>query len=110
MNFRLRRSLRGWPKLFVEAWEVDQHGRNQIAGYGIIAIPFKEGFHELEIVCWRPLPSFTEKMIGSYPELEYKDILLASQSRHGFKTQSTGKVRIEVSVVLKDFNIHGISM
>ena len=34
------KSVRGWPKLIVEVWQVDNHGRNSIAGYGMIGLPF----------------------------------------------------------------------
>lgn len=94
----------------IEVWEVDSHGRNKLAGYGVISIPFRQGLHEIDMVCWRPKPNLGEKLIGAYPELEYRDLLLASQNRHGFKTESTGKIRVEVSVVLKDFDLHGITV
>ena len=28
------KSIRGWPRLFVEVWQVDNTKRNSIAGYG----------------------------------------------------------------------------
>ena len=35
------KSVRGWPKLLVEAWEVDNEGRNSLAGYGVTTIPIQ---------------------------------------------------------------------
>ena len=34
------KSLRGWPKFFVEVWSADSEGRYSIAGYGIGVVPF----------------------------------------------------------------------
>ena len=48
LNFSTK-SVRGWPKLLVEVWEVDMHGRNSIAGYGILGFPFDSGNYKLEI-------------------------------------------------------------
>ena len=61
------RSIKGWPKLVLEAWEVDEYGRNKIGGYGILNIPFKNGTYTLEACCWRPKPSFQEKLIAPTP-------------------------------------------
>lgn len=43
------KSVRGWPKLLVEVWEIDLNGRNSIAGYGLITIPFEAGEYSLDI-------------------------------------------------------------
>jgi hypothetical protein len=39
LNFSAK-SVRGWPKLILEVWEVDAKGRNCIAGYGTTVMPF----------------------------------------------------------------------
>jgi len=104
------KSIKGWPKLLVEAWEVDQHGRNRIAGYGVINIPFHQGTYKLEAACWRPEASYTDKIIGAYPELEFRDILLASQSRVGMPADSTGRIVVQASVVITGFELHGVSL
>lgn len=96
--------------MLVEVWEVDEHQRNKIAGYGVLNIPFRNGFYKLDIMCWRPKASFFDKMIGSHPELQYPDLLVSSQQRDKLVARSTGKVRVEFSVVLKDFNLHGMKM
>lgn len=94
----------------IEAWEVDNHGRNKIAGYTLLNIPLQSGTHKIESYCWRPKPSYSEKIIGALPELEYKDMLLASQSRAGFATETTGSIVTEVNVVLVGFEMHGVKM
>lgn len=37
------KSVRGWPKLLVEVWEVDDEGRNSLAGYGVTTLPIETG-------------------------------------------------------------------
>jgi len=74
----------------VEVWGVDSDGRNSIAGYGILGIPMQAGDYSLSLGCWRPRATFSDRMIGSYPELVYKDILVSSDSRFAFKGESTG--------------------
>jgi len=104
------KSIRGWPKLLLEVWQVDTAGRNSLSGYGQMTIPFEPGEYHQEIVCWRPKAGLWDRMIGAYPELLYKDVIISSNSRLGFKTESTGKIIVEISVVLKDFMNHGVKM
>ncbi|KRX04378.1 hypothetical protein PPERSA_05639 [Pseudocohnilembus persalinus] len=108
-------SVRGWPKIFVEVWELDdQHlfssGRNSIAGYGMIGIPIQPGSYKLEIPCWRPRADFYDKITGTYPELVHKDILISSDSRFGLRTESSGDVIIEIQVITKDFELQGVKI
>ena len=106
------RSVRGWPKLLVEVWGI-QHGRDSLAGYGIGTLPCHQGQYEIKIPCWRPMSS-TSKMqgtlLGIYPELESKDLLLSTWDRFGLETESTGTVNVQVGVLLKDFNLHGVDL
>jgi len=34
--------------------------------------------------------------------------LLANESKFGFKAESTGKIFIELSIITKDFHLHGV--
>eukprot|EP01017_Pseudomicrothorax_dubius_P022368 TRINITY_DN2419_c0_g1_i1.p1 TRINITY_DN2419_c0_g1~~TRINITY_DN2419_c0_g1_i1.p1 ORF type:complete len:179 (-),score=26.83 TRINITY_DN2419_c0_g1_i1:144-680(-) len=101
------RGIRGWPKLLVEAWEVDMDGRHKVAGYGQMTMPTKGGDYKLNIHCWRPAPSFSDRLLGTHPELENKDILVSNNSRFPLRTESTGIIQLEISILLKDFDLHG---
>ena len=48
------KSIRGWPKIMIEAWIVDDQGRNSLAGYGIQTLPVAAGEYKLSVPCWRP--------------------------------------------------------
>ena len=79
----ISRAIRGWPKMLIEVWQEDYDGRNTIAGYGLLSFPISPGEFKLDINCWRPKGGFVEKVLGTYPELQYKDILMCSKSRYG---------------------------
>ena len=104
------KSVRGWPKLLLEVWQVDLAGRNSISGYGQLLIPSEPGEYKLDCVCWRPKAGLWDKMIGAHPELLYKDVIVSSSSRFGFRTESTGRVTVELSIVVKDFMNHGVKL
>lgn len=47
-------SVAQWPFIFFEVWSQDEHGRNDIAGYGQCQVPSAPGYYEdLDIVIWR---------------------------------------------------------
>jgi len=35
--------MRGWPRVLVEVWKVDEDGRHNIYGYGTMVVPFANG-------------------------------------------------------------------
>jgi hypothetical protein len=49
-------------------------------------------------------------MLGIRPELEFKDMLFSSTERYSQPTQSSGTVEIDVGIILKDFNLHGVTL
>ena len=40
-------NIRGWPKLMIEVWKVDNYGRHNIFGYGILSIPMATGQYNM---------------------------------------------------------------
>lgn len=102
------KSLRGWPRVIIEVWVVDSSKKSTIGGYGVVAIPTQSGFHKIKVDCWRPISTTGDKLLGTYPELEFKDVLISSQSRYGLVTETTGTVTLELDVILKDFQLHGV--
>ena len=49
-------------------------------------------------------------MLGIRPELEFKDMLFSSTERYGQPTESAGTVEVDVGIILKDFNLHGVTL
>ncbi len=42
--------------------------------------------------------------------MKFKDQIMSSTERFGFETLTTGTVEIDVGVIIKDFNLHGVSL
>lgn len=105
-------TITGWPRLYIEVWTVDMHGRHSIAGYGNITFPLAPGDYDLEVLTWRPEGSTYEKamsfFLGANPELVYKDMVLSGNDRFGMQTISAGRVELRVGIIVKDFNLHGV--
>ena len=108
-------SMRGWPKIVVEVWEVSDEGKYMIAGYGTGTVPCSPGAHDVEIKWWRPKDktwygSLVENLLGIRAELGSKEMLLSSNERNGFETETTGSVIVELGVIAKDFELYGVKL
>lgn len=109
------KAIRGWPKFRLEVWQADREGRYSIAGYGVGVVPFEPGQHQMKVHCWAPKPQglfkrLASELLGIKPELKFKDMAMSGAERFGFEVETTGTVEIEVGVILKDFNIHGVTL
>ena len=114
LHFKCK-AMRGWPKFYVEVWQADTQGRYSIAGYGVGVVPFEPGQHKMEIKCWAPKPTgyfkqLASDLLGIKPELKFKDMLMSGAERFGFEADTTGTVEIDVGVIIKDFNLHGVTL
>ncbi|CAM9570631.1 unnamed protein product, partial [Hapterophycus canaliculatus] len=48
------KSIQGWPRLMLQVWQLDTHGRNVLRGYGFRHLPSTPGFSQASVPCWRP--------------------------------------------------------
>ena len=105
------RSVRGWPKLLIEVWGVSEE-RESIAGYGVITLPNHPGQYTQTIQCWKPKNSikYNEDLLGINPELEFRDVLLSTIERYLIEGSSTGTVEIEIGIISKSFDLHGVNI
>ena len=67
------------------------------------------------VKCWIPKPQgflkqLASDLLGIKPELKFRDIVMSGAERFGFETETTGTVEIEIGVILKDFNLHGVTL
>ncbi|XP_067933595.1 tectonic-like complex member MKS1 [Watersipora subatra] len=105
--------IKSWPKIFFEICSLDSWSRFRPEGYCAVTIPNTPGEHSVELNTWRPVgPSVVSNLrrffIGGAPELEdlsYVYIPSTFQgshlSRFGFKTESSGSLKIKLSVMLQ---------
>lgn len=89
-------------------WKVDEDGRHNIYGYGTIVMPFANGEYKLEIPCWRPMGTWYDRFVGSNAELQHPGILASSLNRYGLRTFAGCKVVMEVNIIGRNFNLHGV--
>lgn len=107
------RSISGWPRLFVEVWQIDDDGKTSLAGYGTNTIPVKSGYSKFAISCWRPTESLSvnlgETFLGNVPEYFDKSVVYSTAPKFNVTTVSTGQIIVEIEAILKDFILHGIN-
>lgn len=100
-------SVRGWPKLKVEVYELDTYDRTDLAGYGFTYIPPQPGHHRLDVVISRPAGTATEEFNGSFlggrAHYLQPSVITSPASRQGHHTISRGVVHLDLHVVVKDF-------
>lgn len=109
-------SMEGWPRLILQVWSLDSYGRSMLAGYGLTYLPTNPGDHELEINCWKPTngtirEKLEEFFLGNTPSCLLDEAVIfgkAWENRSRLTTVSSGKVKLNVNVVLRFFNDHNV--
>ncbi|GLD92561.1 hypothetical protein PINS_up001120 [Pythium insidiosum] len=103
-------SFQGWPKLLVQVWRVDTHMKASVVGYGFAHLPFQAGNHRLTVPVWRPMGSSKEEaeavLLGNTPELVSEDVVFntAWAERCRLRTVASGRVQIDVGILVRHFN------
>ena len=62
----------------------------------------------LEVPCWRPMGTWYDRFIGANSELQYPDIVASSLSKYGLRTTSGCLLFVEVDIIARNFQLHGI--
>ena len=109
-------SMLEWPRIIVQVWTLDSYGRSILAGYGFTHLPTNPGEHELEINCWKPTNgSIREKLeeffLSRTPSCLLDEAVIfgkAWENRSQLTTVSSGKVKLNVNVVLRFFDQHNV--
>ncbi|KAF1315098.1 B9 domain-containing protein 2, partial [Globisporangium splendens] len=109
-------SFQGWPKLLFQVWQIDTHMKSSVAGYGFIHLPFSPGEHHLSVALWRPIGSAKEELearfLGHTPELVTDEVVFNSAwaERCRLQTIATGKVHLQVGILLRNFEMLAMEM
>jgi B9 domain-containing protein 2 len=108
-------SIREWPRIIVQVWTLDSYGHSLLAGYGFTHLPTNPGQHKLEINCWKPNGTIRERLeeffLGRTPPCLLDEAVIfgkAWENRSQLTTVSSGKVKLDVNVVLRFFHEHNI--
>ena len=86
--------------------------RNDLVGYGFCHLPTSPGTHTIDVATWRPAGSFRDSVaqyyLGGGHQLRNPDLLIASSDRHRLTTTAAGRVHLQLSVVLRNFEKYGV--
>jgi hypothetical protein len=107
------------PKLLLQVNSVDSFNRHRIEGYCFLNIPIKTGFYQYDIPCYKPrednyMKVFSFFLGGSRKIPDLKEIARTSSknesnidsalNRYGIYTEYSGKVCLNLNVVLQSKN------
>lgn len=109
-------SMLEWPRIIVQVWTLDSYGRSMLSGYGFTHLPTNPGEHELTINCWKPTngtirEKLEEFFLGKTPSRLLDEAVIfgqASENRSLLTTVSSGKVKLNMTVVLRFFHDHNV--
>lgn len=111
----LTKGLQGWPRLEFQVWGVDWLGKCNISAYGFMSVPTRPGYHELTCSTWRPVGDFRRRIIDYVTGyrmhlVDPSDIISNGLNRHVIQSMSMGTIKVELTVVLKDFGQYGVDI
>lgn len=111
----LAKGLQGWPRLELQVYGVDWLGKCNISAYGYLNLPSRPGYHELACYTWRPVGDFRRRLIDSITGyrmhlVDPSDIISNGSNRNVLQSESMGTVRVNVTMVLKDFQEYGVDI
>lgn len=104
-------TMQGWPRILLQTWRIDASSKANVVGYGFIHVPMAPGSHTLEVSMWRPIGTFKTELVatcfGDTIELISDEILYdtAWTERSGLKTIATGKVKLRLDIILRNFDL-----
>ena len=92
----------GWPRMLLSVWHLDDDGRLELQGYGVLHVPCTPGSYEVSCPTWRPAGTPSQEMaaafVGGVPHLKSTSVLYTDQQhRKNIATVSSGTVRDEPS-------------
>lgn len=107
------KSLHGWPKMWLQAWALDEAGDALLCGYGVANVPCEPGLHEIEVHLWQPEGDMLERaglvLLGRGPRLVHEDAIHSPSSRYRLGATSAGTVKLNLGIIAKEFDRFGIA-
>lgn len=109
------RGIQGWPRLELQVWGVDWLGKCNISAYGFMNIPTQPGHYRLVCSTWRPVGDFRRRLVDYITGyrlhlVDPSDAISNGLNRHVIQSVSTGTVRVDLNVVLRDFDKYGVDI
>uniref|UniRef100_A0A1I8I2H3 B9 domain-containing protein 2 n=1 Tax=Macrostomum lignano TaxID=282301 RepID=A0A1I8I2H3_9PLAT len=117
--------VRAWTHTFIgngpdiyfkksQVFHYDWAGRSSLVGYGFAHVPSQPGLHKIDCVTWRPTGSFMDevssKFVGGGIQLKRPDLVYELHDRRNVHSTAGGKVHLELSVILRNFDKFGVEL
>jgi B9 domain-containing protein 2 len=115
-------SVQGWPKIAMQIWSLDGHGRQDLQGYGVCFVPLPALQDVvIEVPTWKPTywhPSgmvrwyrqFRQMFMGGNPVLRNDTIVHSNDDRYRLNTTSGGTVTLRLNVITRNAALVGLKM
>jgi len=107
-------NMKGWPRIILQVWNLDNYGRTNLVGYGFSYLPMTAGMQVIEVKCWRPRGTMGEEIrsffLGTSVHLARDSLIFdeAWENRHRLVTVSTGTVSINIATIVRHFDHHAV--
>ena len=104
----------GMPRITLQVYKLDLHGRRIMCGYGFTHIPVTCGAHTMEVDIWRPSGTFEQELsasfIGDVPALASPAPIYdnAWKERSRIISRGSGKVRLELFIMTRFYESHSM--
>ena len=93
-------------------WHQDSYDRTELYGYGFCHVPTSPGIHTIECPTWRPTGTTREQIsqvfLGGGPQLKNPDLIYSGAERFNLRTIAMGKVKIQLGIIMRNFDKYGI--
>ncbi|KAJ3321936.1 B9 domain-containing protein 2 [Blyttiomyces sp. JEL0837] len=111
-----------WTFVAGDEWnlvEGDEAGQTQVdlpedPRYTVWSHPIVPGTHVLECVTWKPAGTLMDQVwaffLGATPQLRNLELVHNPSDRFRLQTIAMGKVHLEVSVLVRNFENYGVSL
>ncbi|XP_076475237.1 tectonic-3 [Bombus vancouverensis nearcticus] len=104
-------TLQNSPKLLLQIFHRDTHGRVLFGSYGVCNIPLSPGLHSIKCHTWKPIGNWKDrlrdKFLGITLQLKSPSVLVNSLDRFELLTESMGTVKIELHIIARHFEKYG---
>ncbi|XP_043803197.1 B9 domain-containing protein 2 [Apis laboriosa] len=104
-------TIQNSPKILLQIFHRDTHGRILFGSYGICNIPLSPGLHSIKCHTWKPIGNWKDrlrdKFLGISLQLKSPNILVNSLDRFELLTESMGTIKIELYILTRNFEKYG---
>ncbi|KAJ3395872.1 B9 domain-containing protein 1 [Lobulomyces angularis] len=102
----------GWPQVVICVYGMDFMGRDIVKGYGCLRLPRSSGRFTKYIsmitpLASSPLSNFLSFITGRKPEFIDSKFISKSEGREVTRVQSSGSVKLNLNIIIKDLDNFG---